>query len=245
MKYKHLVAILVFLIYSLQAVANENKVVLACVDYPPYYGKSLENGGPFTEIIVQAYKKVGYEVKLRIVPWARGLKEAKEGTVDGIFTAWYRKDRERWFVFSEPLPPNEIVFYKRKEDNIKFNSFEDLKPYTVGVVRGYLNPPGFKEANLRTLEVTTDKQNLVILARNRIDLALTDKALGQYIIRTEIPEHANNLEWIDPPVEVVKQYLMISKQTKNFQKKVEAFNSGLKILSESGEMDKILAKHEF
>lgn len=245
MKYRLLAAILVFLIYSLPVVANENKVVLAYVDYPPYYGESLENGGPITEIIVQAYNKVGYEVELKFVPWARGLKGAKEGTFDGLFTAWYRKDREQWFVFSAPLPPNEIVFYKRKGDNIKFNSFEDLKSYKIGVVRGYSNPPGFKEANLRIQEVTTDKQNLVKLASNRIDLALTDKALGQYIIRTEIPEHANKLEWINPPVEVVKQYLMISKQAKNFQKKVEAFNSGLKILTESGEMDKILAKHGF
>jgi polar amino acid transport system substrate-binding protein len=245
MKYKLLAAILVYLIYSLPVVANENKVVLAYVDYPPYYGKSLENGGPITEIIVQAYNKVGYGVKLEFVPWARGLAGAKEGTFDGLFTAWYRKDREQWFVFSAPLPPNEIVFYKRKEDNIKFNSFDDLKSYKIGVVRGYSNPHGFKEANLGIEEVTTDMQNLVKLAKNRIDLALMDKALGQYIIRTEIPEHANKLEWIDPPVEVVNQYLMISKQTKNFQKKVEAFNSGLKILSESGEVDKILAKHGF
>ncbi len=61
------------MIYSLPTGANENKVVLAYVDYPPYYGKSLENGGPITEIIVQAYKQVGHRVNLQFVPWARGL----------------------------------------------------------------------------------------------------------------------------------------------------------------------------
>jgi hypothetical protein len=60
MKFKLFVGILICLIYSLPTGANENKVVLAYVDYPPYYGKSLENGGPITEIIVQAYKQVGY-----------------------------------------------------------------------------------------------------------------------------------------------------------------------------------------
>ena len=245
MRLKLFVVILICLIYSLPTGANANKVVLAYVDYPPYYGKSLENGGPITEIIVQAFKLAGYRVNLKFVPWARGLQGTKIGIYDGLFTAWYRKDREQWFVFSAPLPPNEIGFYKRKKDNIKFNSFEDLKSYRIGVVWGYSNPPGFKEANLRTQEVTTDKKNLLKLALSRIDLALTDTALGQYIIRTEIPEQASKLEWIDPPVEVVNQYLMISKQAKNFRKKLEAFNSGLKMLSDSGRLDKLLTKHGF
>ena len=245
MKFKLLVGILICLIYSLPAGANENKVVLAYVDYPPYYGKNLVNGGPITEIIIHSYNNVGYEVKLEFVPWARGLKGAKEGTYDGLFSAWYRKDREQWFVFSSPLPPNEIGFFKRKGENINIDSFDDLKPYRIGIVLGYSNPPGFKEANLKIQEVSTDKQNLLKLAMNRIDLAMTDKKLGIYVIRSEIPEYTDKLEWIDPPIEVVNQYLMISKQAKDFQQKMDAFNLGLKMLTESGEMKKIFSKHGF
>lgn len=242
MIYKFLVALL---IYAFPAEANDNKVVLAYTDYPPYYGKSLENGGPITEIIIKAYNKVGFEVELKFVPWERGLQGAKEGIYDGIFTAWYRKEREQWFVFSAPLPPNEVGFFKRAGENIKFDSFEDLKHYRIGVVQGYSNPSSFKEANLKTYAVKTDKQNLLKLAVGRIDLAYTDKALGRYIIRTEALQHIKQLEWIDPAVEVLNQYLMLSKKTKDFKIKVEAFNLGLKKLSESGEMNKILAKHGF
>ncbi|EPJ50437.1 MAG: putative amino acid ABC transporter, periplasmic component [Osedax symbiont Rs2] len=236
---------LICLIYSLPTIAHEKKVLLAYVEYPPYYGQSLENGGPITEIIVQAFNQVGYEVKLKFVPWARGLKGTKQGIYDGLFTAWYREEREEWFVFSAPLPPNKIGFYKRKGQNIKFNSFEDLKPYKIGVVRGHVNPTGFKETNLKTTLAATDSANLRLLTMNRIDLALTDKALGRYIIRTELREQENKLEWIDPPVEVVNQYLIISKQAKNFQMKLDAFNLGLKKLTESGELNKILLKHGF
>jgi len=245
MSFKLLVGILLCFIYSLPTVAHENKVVLAYVEYPPYYGQSLENGGPITEIIVQAFNQVGYEVKLKFVPWARGLEGAKRGTYDGLFTAWYREEREEWFVFSAPLPPNEIGFYKRKGVSIKFNSFEDLKPYKIGIVRGHVNPLGFKETNLKTSVAATDIENLHLLTMSRIDLALTDKALGRYIIRTELRGKENKLEWIGPPVEVVNQYLMISKQARDFKIKLEAFNLGLKKLTESGELNKILAKHGF
>ena len=80
---------------------------------------------------------------------------------------------------------------------------------------------------------------------NRIDLALTDRALGRYIIKTELQGQGNKLEWIAPPIEVRKQYLIISKQVKGFKEKLEAFNLGLKKLTESGEMNKILIKHGF
>lgn len=245
MNFKLLLGIFICLVHPLPALAYENKVVLAYVEYPPYYGKSLENGGPVAEIIVQAYNKVGYGVTLKFVPWARGLKGTKLGTYDGLFTAWYSKDREQWFVFSDPLLPNELGFYKRKGESIKFDSFEDFRPYKIGIVRGHIYPLGFKEADLKTYEAATDKENLLLVLMNRIDLALTDRALGRYIIKTELQGQGNKLEWIAPPIEVRKQYLIISKQAKGFKEKLEAFNLGLKKLTESGEMNKILIKHGF
>lgn len=129
MKSRFLIAILMFLNGSLSIGASE--VVLAWTDYPPYYGSNLENGGPVGEIIVQAYKQAGYAVKLDSVPWARGIAGSKRGRYDGIFFAWYRKEREQWFVFSAPLATNEIGFYKRKGEHIKFDSLEDLRPWLV------------------------------------------------------------------------------------------------------------------
>ena len=245
MSFKLLVTILICLIYPLPAVAYENKVVLAYVEYPPYYGESLENGGPITEIIVQAFNKVGYAVKLKFVPWARGLEGTKQGTYDGLFTAWYTKDREKWFVFSAPLYLNQIGFYKRKGEYIKFNSFQDLKSYKIGVVRGYIRPIGFNEANLQTIESATDRENLLLLTKGRIDLVLTDQTLGKYIIGTQLLGQSDKLEWIAPPVEALNQYLMISKQAKDFQKILESFNLGLKKLTETGERNKILLRHGF
>ena len=245
MSFKLWLGILICLMNSLPVFASENKVVLAYVDYPPYYGKNLKNGGPVTEIIVQAYNKVGYEVELKFVPWARGLEGAKQGIYDGLFTAWHRQNREQWFAFSDPLLSNEIGFYKRKGASITFNSFEDLKPYKIGIVRGHINPVGFKEADLNTTEAATDRDNLLLLLLRRIDLALTDKILGKHIIGTELQGHINKLEWVVPPVEVMTQYLIISKQVKGFRKKLQAFNLGLKKLTESGEMNKILLKHGF
>lgn len=225
--------------------ATEGSVVLVATEYPPYYGKNLKNHGFISEIIKEAYKAAGYTVKIDFLPWARALKETKRGRYDGLFTAWYRKEREQWFVYTDPLPPNIIGFYKRKDKDISYKTCQGLKPYVIGVIIGYSNPPAFEAANLKKEEVANNEQNMMKLFKNRIDLALIDKTMGEYIIATKIPEAADVLVWLEPPLEIANQYLIISKKTKDYQRKVEDFNRGLRQLTKNKMIEKIMAKHGF
>jgi len=219
---------------------------LASCEWPPYYGKDLKNHGFITEIIVQAFRKSGYEVHVDFLPWARALKLTKAAKYDGIFTMWYRKDREEWVLFSDPLPPNLVGFYKRKGDDISFSTLEDLRPYTVGIVRGYHNPPEFKKASyIRKEEATTDEQNLRKLAMKRVDLALTDRLVARYIIETKLPDHADTLEWLEPPLETVTQHVGFPKKAVGHRKICEDFNRGLKLAWEDGTVRKMMDKHGF
>lgn len=224
--------------------SEEKNVSLSYVSYPPYYDKDLELGGPLSEIIVAAFADQGYRVRREQLPWSRAIKWTEEGKFDGLYSAWYREEREEHFAFSSPLPGNELVLFKQKKTQISFKDYKDLKPYSIGVVRGYANPPGFDEADLNLAAVTTDKQNLLKLADSRIDLALVDKALGKYILKTELPsDKASQIDWIEPPLKVENQYLMFSKKAPDYQQKLEAFNKGLKVITENGELQRILEKH--
>ena len=242
MRYLLKIALLIISSHLPLGFADELAVTLAYVEYPPYIGAELENGGPLAEIVTQSYENLGYRVKLELVPWVRAFRDAKLGAYDGVFTAWHREEREQWFLFSDSLPPNEIGFYKRKGEDISIHSFDDLKPYKIGVVRGYGYPSGFKEANLKLSVVDTDKQNLRMLIFKRIDLALTDKALGRHFMTKDLQ---GEIEWIEPPVEVLNQYLMISKNADNAHQLLADFNSGLKQLSDSGKLAEILKHHGF
>ncbi len=52
-------------------------------------GKDLEGHGFMTELIVEAFARVGYDVTVKFLPWKRGLESAKSGKYDGLFTVWY------------------------------------------------------------------------------------------------------------------------------------------------------------
>lgn len=67
---------------------------------------------------------------MKYVPRARALADAKAGKADGLHGAWYAKEREEWFVYSDKLPGNEVVLYKRKgSEPHSFMGYPDLKPY--------------------------------------------------------------------------------------------------------------------
>ena len=226
--------------------AEPQHVFLTATEYPPYYGQTLENYGWISEIIVTAYQRVGYEVTIKFYPWKRAITMVEDGECDGLFTVWYRPEREAKMAFSTPLPPNELVFYKRKIDPIRFTTFEALKPYLIGMVRGYVYPPAFEHATyLKREEVTEDIQNLKKLVANRVDLIIIDKGMAKYLIKTMLPEAQDKLEWLEPAIEISPQYLVISKQASDYQRKLDDFNRGLAQLMQEGGLEKIRTKYGY
>ena len=226
--------------------ADGKKLNVVADNYPPYYGKELRNGGVLTEIVVRAFKRAGYDVEIKFVPWKRALEGAKAGKHDGLFTLWYREEREEWFVYSDPIsPPSEIGFYKRKDKDVSFKTFEDLKPYRVGVGRGYATPPGFEEASLKTSLAKDDEENLRKLHKGRVDLALTDKLVARYIINTKIPDAIPDLEWLPPALHVETNHFAISQKAEDFNTKIADFNRGLAAIEADGTLETIIAEHGF
>ena len=180
------------------------------------------------------------------MPWKRALEGIKAGKHDGLYTVWYRKEREAWFVYSDSIAPaNELGFYKRKEKDISFKTIEDLKPYTIGVTRGYALPPGFDQASLKISRVKDDEVSLRKLHKGRVDMVLTDKILGKFIIDTKIPEAVPGLVWLDPPVLVEFQHLVFSKKVGDFAMKLADFNRGLAEIEADGTLNAIIARHGF
>ncbi|MDH3690820.1 MAG: transporter substrate-binding domain-containing protein [Gammaproteobacteria bacterium] len=116
---------------------------------------------------------------------------------------------------------------------------------TVGVGRGYVTPPGFDEASLKTSLAKDDEENLRKLRKGRIDLALTDKIVAKYVIDTKIPDAVLELEWLPPTLHVETNHLAISKKTEDFATKLADFNRGLKEIEADGTLKAIIARHGF
>ncbi len=59
-------ALIGFILLSLpQGVAAQDVVILASIEYQPYTGEQLKHDGVITQIIQEAYARVGYELGIR------------------------------------------------------------------------------------------------------------------------------------------------------------------------------------
>jgi ABC-type amino acid transport substrate-binding protein len=251
---KTFLVFLFFLSLVQLAIAGQT-VTLATLEWEPYIGPNMDNNGYVYEIVAEAYKRSGIDVDIRFLPWARAVKTAETGKRDGLFPEYYDEGRLEKFVFSDSFPGGPVGLYKRKDNKISYAvdpqqrqtvALKALKQYRFGVVRGYVNTKAFDEATFLTKDVAnSDETNLKKLFKGRIDFIFIDKYVAKHIIVRKYPHFLSELEFMEPPLEVKPLYIAFSKQAKDYQAKLKAFNDGLKKLREKGMLDIIMEKHGF
>lgn len=233
------------LLFAQGAIAEDRKVDLAATEWPPFYGADIPGNGFMTEIIVEAFSRGGYAAEISFLPWKRAFESTRDGKHDGLFTMWYRAERDEFFLFSDPLPANELVLFVKKGDGTTFDGYASLKGKIIGVVRGYAPPPGFEQAGLRVSEARDDEENLRKLLKGRVDMVLTDRIVAQHILNTTFTEEADSLNWLEPPVHVDIQHLVVSKLADNSDVLMVDFNNSLAEMTADGTLDAILRKFGF
>jgi len=242
-----LITVAAMLVLALQGASAQGVVKLSSIEYPPYTGKGLKNGGVLTQIVREACAHTGWRLEVQYYPWARASQMAKSGEVDGVVPIWKRAEREEWFLFSNPMPASEVVFYTRARAQVPFEgtSYATLGPYRIGTCRDYADPEGLVAVRdqLSIEEVTDDLQNLRKLAAGRIDLAIIDRFVAQHLLRSKMPAWVDSLDWIRPALTSEPNYVGISRRAAHAQQSLEAINRGLEALREQGRIRQILTEH--
>lgn len=235
---------LIYITTFMFSVIEANTVTLSTLEWEPYIGKNLESQGYVYEIIREAFKRSGYEVKIEYYPWMRAVKMSDDGLVDGYFPEYYAESRKDYAYFSEPFQGGPVGFFKLKSNPAKWSTLDDLKPYSIGVVRDYVNEEKFDNSDfLRKEEANDDETNFRKLIGRRVDLIVADKYVGEYLLRTKFAKDASSVEFMSPELVEHNLYLCISRKTENAQEKINAFNKGLQAIKNDGTYNSILTKH--
>lgn len=252
---RHLLFVFLLFVVTAPSYSQTKVVKLTTIDWEPYIGQSLPDNGYVYELVETAFKKSGYQIRVLFVPWARALLMAQRGEVDAVFPEYYSSAREKEFVFSDPFLGGPVGFYKRKDSLIEYQvdprvnqeaALLALSGYKFGVVRGYLNTDTFDRADFLLKEdVVDDFTNLKRLYHNRIQLIFIDKFVAEYLLTRKMPDYVNQLEFMEPPLEIKHLYLAFSTKAPDYEKKRQAFNHGLKLTTQDGTLQRIYAKHGF
>ena len=236
------------ILVSSQNLFSAEKISLTSCNWEPYTGESLYNYGFTSEIITEAFKRVGYEAKFTFLPWKRALHETLLGQYDAVYSAYYSDDRAKEYALSDPYIQTDNMLCALKEARIIFSELSDLRPYTIGVVGGYVNSPEFDKATyLKKDETSADLNNIQKLFAKRINLIVIDRYVAIYYIKNSsvINGDISNIIFYEPPIMQMPVHVMFSKAIPGYEKKLLAFNTGLKQIRDDGTINRIMIKHGF
>ncbi|MBU1355560.1 MAG: transporter substrate-binding domain-containing protein [Candidatus Edwardsbacteria bacterium] len=208
-------------------------------DYPPYEWLD-KNGQPqgFNVDLIRAIgQAMGYEVTVRLGPWAR-IREDLEihGTVD-VADMFFTEQRAKRVDFAEPFwVVHDEIFVRQGEKEIK--SLDDLAGREVLCQEGGSIYDLLREdvPAAKLILVGSDPEALRRLASGRHDCAVVGSVVGRYTINRS---GLSNLTATSQPL-WPRDYCFVT--AKGRPQLLADLNLGLAILKETGRFDEIYDK---
>jgi polar amino acid transport system substrate-binding protein len=166
------------------------RVVLATLEWPPYTAENLPENGTSAAIVRDAFAAMGYELELRFYPWSRAVQEASmDPDVVGFFPEYPNAERETQFIVSDVFGKSPLGFAHRVNVAFSWNELADLRKYSLGTVAGYVNSDEFdrlvKQGELKVDTSNTDALNLRKVLAARIEAAVVDENVFDYLMKTD------------------------------------------------------------
>jgi len=213
--------------------------------WPPYSDEGLPQQGLAIDLVTTALQRAGHQPVVRVDSLERILEGGKIGVYDVFATPWYSEDRNQYLAFSEPYLESRIRFIKRKDKNVEFNNFSDLKGLMIGVVKDYAYGDTFNESrDLIKISERNLIQNLLKLTQNRLDLTLDDELVLQYEINKYMPNSMKELQILPKPLAVRGVHIGVSRENPAHAQIVADFDKAIAAMKQDGNYDKIVAKHK-
>jgi polar amino acid transport system substrate-binding protein len=245
---KNMIIVLVFMITVSVShnISAEQTIQLSTINWEPYSGETLPHHGLFSEIVSEAFARVGYRVKYQYSPWARAILDAKNGRSDGVMSAYRTEAREEFFDYSEVVLKVKEEFISLEDYAINYNgTLSDLKDEYIGILRESLQAKEFQEAGLRTILLNDHAQNVGMFLKGRIRVMLIPHDIFFYQLKQLDPQFdQTKVHILSPPYKVYDTYVAFSKQRRNYAQLTTDFNRGLHLINVDGTYENILHKHQ-
>lgn len=209
---------------------------LECVAdvYPPF---TLQSGGVVSgqavDVLVEAGRRVGLDIAVKILPFARIDNELRRGAASNVACAYAfsrTPEREAYMLFgSVPVTMTSYVLYaKAAKGNAAYTGVEALQGARIGVRLAFRVPKAIKQAAERgdlVLEtVNDDGLNFKKLSLGRLDYVLTNQDVGETMVQLL---QLGDIKALRPAVEEFPTFVVFNKGLKNADARRSALDKGM------------------
>jgi polar amino acid transport system substrate-binding protein len=177
---------------------------VASLEWPPFTGGSLPEGGAGIAVLRAALKVEGIELQVDYFPWARAVLNSRNAIYAGLYPAW-PEDVPAGFTPSVTIFKSPVGLVEPAAKPIPWNRLNDLSGYSIGTVQGYGNTPEFmsliRSGKIKTQIVDSDLTNVKKVAAGRIDAAFIDLTNLAYLLEHDARGIAHKVQANKKPID--------------------------------------------
>jgi polar amino acid transport system substrate-binding protein len=237
-------AIILFVLFTVLIPASGSSEVVTIVSdcWQPYIcGSEAGKNGIAVDISMIVFKKAGYELEFKEVPWKRAKVDTKKGIYNAIVCA--TKDDAPGFIYpEEPIAVQKTCFYTDQSSSWKYENINSLTGIILGVIGGYHYSEEldqYIEKNLNTGKVQAThsknplKSNVLMLKNQRISALIEDPAVMQYYIWQNKEADLREAGCVS---EKVNLYIPFSPENSKSEIYAKILSDGIRELKKTGEL---------
>lgn len=228
--------------------AGAQTLVLAAADsVPTAYIDHGKKTGLLVDVVEEVFKRAGYRVEIRLMPWARCILDVKEGKIDGIFSIYLTPERQEFLSYADEVLITQVqAFFVRKDSTITFDGdLNKLAELRIGIINQTSYGPRLDSALKNGLFKRVDTANSAAsnvqkLLHDRVDVIPSYRHVALDTARTL--GVAGDIKELAPAIEAIPSYLAFSNK-RDYTKVIGAVNLALRAMKKDGTYDAIFNKY--
>jgi polar amino acid transport system substrate-binding protein len=232
---------------SIPMAGAQTLVLAAAESAPTAYMDHGKQTGLLVDVVEEVFKRAGYRVELRLMPWARCILEVKDGKIDGIFSIYLTPERQAFLSYADEVLITQVqAFFVRKDSAITFDGdLKKLSELRIGIVNQTSYGPRLDAALKNGLFKTVDTahsaaSNVQKLLHDRVDVIPSYRHVVLDTARTL--GVAGDIKELAPAIEAIPSYLAFSNK-RDYTKVIGAYNHALRAMKRDGSYDAIFNKY--
>lgn len=220
-----------------------DEIVLQANESPPYWSKLEANGGLGSELVQAISAAAGLQTRIDFVPLTRMIEDRDNNDLGN--PEFYMEQQE--FAAIIPIAISEAsLFYYRPHfpQPPRIDSFDDLKQYRLGVLKGTLiNRNAFEQWGLHFETSYTQASLFKKLKAGRLDLVFEIDLVGQQMIAQVFSHEADNFVRQPLANSLSPIAIMLDAESPNAQIIAAQYRRGLAAIIANGRYQAIVQKY--
>ena len=219
--------LLLMVVASALAGAQTQPLRLVSTAWPPFTNQA---GQPrlALDLVEAALARINQPSATTIVEPEQFAQALLTGDFDGSAAVWKDAERERVLLYSEPYLENRLVLVGRKGADVSAASLAALAGRRIALVEGYAYGEQVEKSGPTFVRTKNGEDSLAQLLGGKVDYALMDDLVVQYIVENHTKEAQAKLQLGFRPLVTRSLHLAIRRSRLDAQAIINRFNAQLR-----------------